>query len=43
MSDKNREVIIENSFEINEESANKKDIQISAYQSNYNNNNLFNL
>jgi hypothetical protein len=41
MNDKNREVIIENSFEINEESANKKDINIKAFQSNYNNNNNY--
>ena len=39
MSDKNREVIIENSFEINEELANKKDIGINAFQSKYNSNN----
>ncbi len=34
MEDKNREVIIENSFEMNEESGNKKDMGISAFQSN---------
>ena len=39
MSDKNREVIIENSLEINEESTNKKGIGISPFQSKYNNNN----
>ena len=41
MSDKNREVIIENSFEINEELANKKELDIKAFQSNYNNNNNY--
>ena len=39
MSDKYREVIIENSFEIKEESANKKGIDINVFQSNFNNNN----
>ena len=38
MGDKNREVIIENSFEMNAESGNKKDMGISAFQSKYNNN-----
>ena len=41
MSDKYREVIIENSFEINEESEIKKDMGVKAFQSNYNKNNNY--
>jgi len=33
MTDKNREVAIENSLEINEESTNKKGLDINTYQS----------